>query len=239
MTENISADPPVAGLLFDKDGTLFDFHRSWADWTAAIIVELSQAVPDRAAGLARALRFDLTGPRFLPDSPIIAGTSADIADVIVPLLPGWTADGLVSFLNQRAAQVPMVPAVALRPLLGRLSAAGYRLGVATNAGASEAAAHLSAAGIDDLFEFVAGFDTGHGPKPGPGMCTAFARATGLPPGRVAMIGDSLHDLHAGRAAGMRTVGVLTGLAAAADLAPHADVILADIGALPDWLSQGA
>jgi phosphoglycolate phosphatase len=50
-----------------------------------------------------------------------------------------------------------------------------------------------------------------------------------------MVGDSTHDLDAGRAAGMATVGVLTGLAGAADLAPHADAILPDIGALPGWL----
>ena len=52
-----------------------------------------------------------------------------------------------------------------------------------------------------------------------------------------MIGDSVHDLDSGRAAGMRTVGVLTGLASRDDLAPHADVVLPDIGALPGWLAM--
>ena len=50
-----------------------------------------------------------------------------------------------------------------------------------------------------------------------------------------MVGDSRHDLEAGRAAGMRPVAVLTGIARAADLAPHAEVVLPDIGALPAWL----
>ena len=50
-----------------------------------------------------------------------------------------------------------------------------------------------------------------------------------------MVGDSLHDLDAGRAAGMRTVAVLTGIAGAAALAPHADVVLNHIGELPDWV----
>jgi len=69
------------------------------------------------------------------------------------------------------------------------------------------------------------------------MCLAFARSLGLDPGRVVMVGDSRHDLEAGRAAGMRTIAVLTGIAGAADLAPHADTVLPDIGALPDWLDQ--
>jgi hypothetical protein len=50
-----------------------------------------------------------------------------------------------------------------------------------------------------------------------------------------MIGDSTHDLDCGRAAGMTTVAVLTGLADRDDLAPHADVVLPDIGSLPGWL----
>ena len=51
-----------------------------------------------------------------------------------------------------------------------------------------------------------------------------------------MVGDSLHDLHAGRAAGMRTVAVLTGIATAPDLTPHADAVLPDISALPGWIA---
>ena len=39
----------------------------------------------------------------------------------------------------------------------------------------------------------------HGAKPGPGMLLAFATLCGLAPARVAMVGDSRHDLMAGRA----------------------------------------
>ena len=51
------------------------------------------------------------------------------------------------------------------------------------------------------------------------MLLAFADAVGIAPARIVMVGDSTHDLHAGRAAGMQTVGVLTGLAGAETLAP--------------------
>ena len=55
----------------------------------------------------------------------------------------------------------------------------------------------------------------------------------------AMVGDSLHDLQAARAAGMRAVAVLTGLTGRAELAPEADVVLDTIAELPDWvLAQG-
>ncbi|MEC9104658.1 MAG: HAD hydrolase-like protein, partial [Pseudomonadota bacterium] len=56
------------------------------------------------------------------------------------------------------------------------------------------------------------------------------------PAHVAMVGDSTHDLIAGRAAGMVTVAVLTGLADAETLGPHADVVLPHIGHIPGWLA---
>ena len=43
------------------------------------------------------------------------------------------------------------------------------------------------------------------------------------------------DRLAGRAAGMRTVAVMTGMAHRGDLEPHADAILPDIGHLPEWI----
>ncbi|MEM7090648.1 MAG: HAD-IA family hydrolase, partial [Pseudomonadota bacterium] len=93
------------------------------------------------------------------------------------------------------------------------------------------------AGIREHFDFIAGYDSGHGFKPGPGQLLAFAAHVGVDPSRVAMVGDSLHDLQAGRAAGMVTIGVLTGLAGADVLAPMADVVLPDIGHIPGWLSE--
>ena len=66
---------------------------------------------------------------------------------------------------------------------------------------------------------------------------AFAKQIGVAPERIVMVGDSTHDLFAGRAAGMKTIGVLTGMAVEGDLAPHADVVLPDIGHIPAWLGR--
>jgi len=99
-----------------------------------------------------------------------------------------------------------------------------------------ARAHLGAAGVLERFDFIAGFDSGHGAKPAPGPLLAFARAVSVAPDRVVMVGDSTHDLIAGRRAGMACIGVLTGTALAEDLAPFADAVLPDIGHLPGWLA---
>ena len=88
-----------------------------------------------------------------------------------------------------------------------------------------------------MFGFIAGFDSGWGGKPGPGQLLAFAEHAGLSPVACAMVGDSLHDLAAARAAGMVGVGVLTGLASRETLEPAADVVLGTIAELPDWVAS--
>jgi len=228
----------IDGLLFDKDGTLFDFRISWGRWAAKFLAEMARDA-DHAERLGRAIGFDAGSLSFRADSPVIAATAADIAAALAPELDGVSVADLTERIDETAGAAPMSEAVPLRPLLSILRARGLRLGVATNDSEVPARQHLAAHAITDCFDFIAGYDSGHGAKPGPGMCLAFAATLGLDPARVAMVGDSRHDLQAGRAAGMRTVAVLTGIAKPADLADLADVILPDIGALPGWLDAQA
>jgi len=165
---------------------------------------------------------------------VIAGTPDDVAKAVAPVL-GIAPDVLIGGMNAAAATAPMAEAVPLVPLLAGLRAKGLKLGVATNDGEVPARAHLGSAGVVEAFDFIAGSDSGWAPKPDPAMCLAFAEAMNLAPHRIAMVGDSLHDLVAARAAGMHAVAVLTGHADERRLTGHADVVLPDIGYLPGWL----
>lgn len=229
--------PPLAGLIFDKDGTLFDFLASWGTWTQRLLLEVADGDPALAAELGRRIGYEPVHG-FAPDSPVIAGTAADIAALLAPALPGLGVTELVQRMNRLAAQVPVVPVVPLAPLMMRLRARGLRLAVMTNDSETPARAHLVAAGVGEAFDLVLGADSGFGAKPDPGPLQACAQAWGLAPAQVAMIGDSRHDLAAGAAAGMRRIAVLSGLARAEELAPWADVVLPDIGALEAWLDAG-
>jgi phosphoglycolate phosphatase len=68
----------IKAILFDKDGTLFDFEASWGDWMVNAIATLSRGDAAVAAALAGVLRFDHVARRFAPDSPVIAGTLEEI-----------------------------------------------------------------------------------------------------------------------------------------------------------------
>ncbi len=224
-------------VLFDKDGTLFDFNATWVAWVEGMLDRWSGGENELADRLAASIGFDRPARRFLTSSVVIAGTPNDVAEAVATALAVAPAS-LVSRLNTEATAAPTVEAVPLMPLLEGFAAAGLRLGVATNDAEAPARAHLAAAGVEAAFDFIAGSDSGHGGKPAPGMLLAFAEAVDIAPARVVMVGDSTHDLLAGRAAGMQTIGVLTGLADTDSLAPLADAVLPDIGHLSGWLSSG-
>jgi phosphoglycolate phosphatase len=225
----------VRGILFDKDGTLFDFEATWNGWAAAVLTELAGGDHARAEALGARIGYDLSARRFDPASPVIAGTPEDLVTLLHPGVPELSRGALVEMLNATAATAPQVEAVPLAPLLAELRGRGLKLGVATNDAEAPARAHLASAGQEEAFDFIAGYDSGFGGKPEPGMCLGFAEAMGLAPDEVAMVGDSLHDLDAARAAGMVRVAVLTGMAGEDVLGPEADVVLRDIGGLPGWL----
>jgi len=226
----------IKGLLFDKDGTLFDFAHTWESWAVAFLMRACGGDIERATMIGAGIGFDLTQRRFARDSIVIAGTPQEVTKALLPHFPMMTERSLNDLLNEEAENAPQMEAVPLIPLLTGLRDSGFMLGVATNDAERPARAHLDGAGVTDLFHFIAGYDSGHGGKPAPGQMLVFAARVGLAPAQIAMIGDSTHDLRAGRAAGMTTVAVLTGLAEEAELAPFADMIFPDIGHLPAWLA---
>ncbi|MBZ0128062.1 MAG: HAD family hydrolase [Rhodobacteraceae bacterium] len=225
----------IKGILFDKDGTLFDFRTTWGAWARSFCLGIADGDHARAAEISAALGYDYAAGTFQKDSVIISATPDDITADLIALMPEWRPDALLARINAAAADVPQAEPVPLIPLMQRFRAAGLSLGVATNDAEAPARSHLGRAGIMHLLDFVAGFDSGFGAKPGTGMHRGFLAKTGLRADQVVMVGDSLHDLVSGRDAGMATIAVLTGMAEADELAPYADIVLPHIGEIPDYL----
>jgi pyrophosphatase PpaX len=104
-------------------------------------------------------------------------------------------------------------------MLAELTAAGRRLGVVTSKASPLAIRGLTLTGIDGYFDTVIGMDLckRHKPDPEPVMI-ALDRLSGVPDGAW-FVGDSVHDMESGNAAGVATVGALWGPFSAEDLAP--------------------
>lgn len=221
--------------MFDKDGTLFDFQSTWRVWATALIERLSAGDPDVAQALSRVMGFDRGLGQFAPESPVIAETTDHVARLIWQEMGGPGVAEIAAIMDQIAADTPQVGVCPLVPVFEQLTEAGLTLGIATNDSEAPARAHLAQAGLTGHFTYVAGADSGHGAKPAPGQLLAFCDETGLAPGQVAMVGDSLHDLEAAKRAGMTGIAVLTGVATREDLQDHAAAVLPSIADLPDCL----
>jgi len=227
----------IAGILFDKDGTLFDFQKTWGKWAKVFLSEISNNNIEEAIKLGNHIGYNYRTEEFLSDSVVIAGTPKEIATKIISFLPKWNIIELINYINEVAKSAEIMAAVPLKPLLIELRAKGLKLGVATNDGSLPAIAHLKSAEIFDFFDFVVGSDSGYGFKPNSGMQKEFCRRFKLKAETVLMVGDSTHDLIAGRSANMICVGVLTGVAQKSELNSYADVVLNDIGEIPKFLIE--
>jgi phosphoglycolate phosphatase len=231
----------LRGVLFDKDGTLIDFRATWIPAYERLVRELFRADEALVDRLLSAGGFERASGRLDPNSVLAAGTNAEIA----ALWGGLTGHGDLAALAlevnagfQAHARRGIVAVTDLPALFGRLRARGLRLGVATNDSAEALAEQLQMLGLAGLVDFLAGYDSGHGTKPAPGMVRAFAESLGARPQEIAVVGDSLHDIEMARAAGAGlVVGVLTGASPREHLAPHVDRVIDSIAALEAVLAE--
>ncbi len=226
----------IKALLFDKDGTLFDFDATWGRWAKRAIIELAEGDKAIEQSLADAFLLNFETSKFDPSSPIIAGTIDETLKAVHAVLPNIPQDEIIEKMKEGTEKAELVAVCDLPQLFTKLSAK-YQLGIATNDNEASARMHLERANVERFFPYVAGWDSGFGAKPDHGMCTAFAKHINIAPENIVMIGDSTFDLRAGKAAGMKTLGVLTGPAPHEELAPLADDVIASIAGLPEWLES--
>ena len=102
------------------------------------------------------------------------------------------------------------PFAGVEPMLASLRATGLRLGVVTSKRERSARIGMSRYGLGDFFEVSIFHDDTVRHKPDPAPLIAGAQRLGVAPERTMYIGDSVHDVAAGRAAGMRTIAAAWG-----------------------------
>jgi len=231
----------IKGILFDKDGTLLDYVATW--------MSLNQTAALAAAGGDRTLAdrllavggYDAAANRVRGGSPLAAGTNRQIAACWADQMPGSDLDALTREVERvftEGGRHSATPVTELAPLFARLRDRDLRLGVATSDSEAGAHATLGHFGVVELLDFLAGYDSGYDPKPSPELVGGFCEATGLTAAEVSVVGDNLHDLEMGRAAGAGLlVGVLTGTGVHDDLVAHADHVLDSIVELETLLDE--
>ena len=194
IVQNMNAPRTALTALFDLDGTLIDsIELIWSCYRHTALVHTSRAPADEfwLAGLGRPLEWQFAQ---LTDDP------AEVQRMIVTYRAYNHA--------HHDAMVKRYPGAveAVRALKRR----GARVGVVTSKLRSTAQRGLAFCGFDGLFDVVIGADDVQHPKPdGEPVRRALDALVALPDSAI-MVGDSPHDIAAGRAAGVRTAAALWG-----------------------------
>lgn len=225
----------IRGILFDKDGTLLDYWKTWVPINRNIAVFAAGGDTRLAAELLRAGGHDPETNLLTPGTVLAAGSVDEIADVFAGVLKERAPRDLAVHIDRLFREGGAKHSVLIdgvTDVVRRLKARGLTMGVATNDSIGGLEASLEPHGLLQEFMFLAGCDSGYGAKPEPGMALAFCEAAGLRPQDVAIVGDTVHDLEMGRRAGLGLkVGVTTGTSPREHLVLHADVVLEGLGEL--------
>lgn len=225
----------LTALLFDKDGTLVHFDRTWGRAAGAVMRQIAGDDPHAIARLEEVSHYLADEERFLPTSPLVSGSSAHYGPLWAHAL-GRPADG--AFLAEIDRLFAAEGLANLTPIgqpartLGQLKGAGLALAIVTNDAEENARQQATALGFAGLLDAIHGYDSGFGSKPGAGMVAAFAEQFGHRPHAMAVVGDSAHDLAAARGAGARFILVRSGPAPVDDLLADADLVVDSVDDLP-------
>ncbi|MBZ9789348.1 HAD family hydrolase [Rhizobium sp. 3T7] len=230
----------VKGILFDKDGTLLDYDESWLPVNRELARIASEGDLELANRLLLACGMDPVTGHIVPDSLLAAGNTRQISEGLIAAGSKLDVIELTIKLDELFSHAAdfSVAVTDLAAFFGRLHGRGFRLGVASSDNERSIRQTAQRFGFAPFIDYVAGYDSGFGTKPEPGMVLGFCAATGLDPSEVAVVGDNNHDLHMGRNAKVGvTVAVLTGTGSRESLAAASDYCLNDIteleGLLPD------
>jgi phosphoglycolate phosphatase len=227
------------GIIFDKDGTLIDFIPTWLPAYRYAALELTNNDVQLAQQLLSCHGYDQATMRFIGGSLLAAGTNHEIAKAWAEHLPEINDETKLESLSERLNQIfqqqvalNSTPVRDLQATLRTLNRAGLKLGIATSDSYQGIHNTLESFDVISEFEFLCGYDSGHGIKPEPGMVLAFCEAMSLTPADVIVVGDNRHDMEMGKnaQAGL-CVGVLTGASTRDELEPLADVVFEDIAGL--------
>jgi len=179
-------------VLLDLDGTLID--------TIELILSSMRHATAEVLGEA------------LPDDVLLHNVGVPLRVQMGEFAPG-REDELLCVYREHNATVHdqlVCEYPGTEAALQAIIAQGYRLGVVTSKSVPVAQRGLDRFGLSEFFETLVGYEDTDIHKPEPAPLLLAAERMGVEIERCCYVGDSPHDMNAGKAAGAVTVGALWG-----------------------------
>lgn len=234
----------IRGILFDKDGTLLNFHTFWPPIVQEVIDLLLEQIGGQKNDLLKEellKRIGYVNHQIEEYGILASGTTKDLADAIQNVLgnrsvyesrmdlEAWLSAQLRRLTRHNLYRIQ--PTASFYPLFQRLKGEKIRVGLSTADDYVTTILSLKQLGIYSFFDFIGTSDRYKG-KPDPDMFFSFCKKFGLEPSEVAVVGDTITDLLFARNSGAGLViGVLSGVGNEEVLAKEADILLPSVSGL--------
>lgn len=211
-------------VIFDCDGTLTDGQTAVCRAMDLAFAQAGLAAPDphqvrRIVGLS------------LPQAVARLAPGAD-ADTVAHAVDAYKSAFRAARMDGSLHE-PLFPGMG--DLVRGLHAAGWHLAVATGKSDRGTQSTLATHGLSACFASLQTADR-HPSKPHPAMLLAALAETGADPAHAVMVGDTVYDMEAARAAGVRALGVGWGYHEAHELlAAGAEAVAADAAELKELI----
>jgi phosphoglycolate phosphatase len=208
------------GIFFDLDGTIVDSREAYYEAARIAFQAMGQEPPGTKAALEIPRRLE----QKQPINDIIKG---DIRKFLRVYLKTY-----YSITEVKTNPVPNV-STALKILSTKAKLALITM---RSVPKESIIKELERFNIAKYFTYVVTALDTHKPKPSPEALINCVKALDVQICDCIIVGDSINDVKAGKAAGAKTVAVLSGLFSREDLAnEHPDLIIKDVTALPNFI----
>jgi phosphoglycolate phosphatase len=224
--------------IFDKDGTLIDFKKTWLAIIESLItamgghVSLTPALRER---VQTALGISVEKGEIDGYGPLAMGTFTECDALLAYSLYQegirWdSAQAIVRSLGDEIfrsdiRKTKIHAAKGAINLLARLKKKGISIAVATNDKEEDARSDMESIGADTYIDLVVGADSVNSSKPAPDMVYKICNHFRTDPADTVLIGDTVMDAMLGKNSSVRLTIGITGIVPREVLAEHMDVVV--------------
>jgi phosphoglycolate phosphatase len=226
-------------IIFDKDGTLIDFHTMWGGWATYLADQIQHVSGcDVLTALYEAMGYADINKKVLAGGKLASSTMGKLHQLTIDIVQasGFSAEHAKQIVGQAwAIPDPVLLAKQFtdtRTLFHSLRKQNIHIAIATADDRAPTQAMIEAFDIESYISTMICADDGIPSKPEPDMVLTICKRLSIEPVKAMVIGDTASDLKMARAAGAGLcVGVLSGVSSTKDLIHHADVLIESVDEL--------